>query len=94
MKARLRELKGKYYGTEVEIFDDNDVSVGVAQIWLSPNTDDDYAMSEREVEHARVVLEMPTESLEELRAEWVCDSHYENRLSYTVAQKLIAAINE
>lgn len=87
MRAVLKPLEGKYYGTEVEIRgthkDPVDFNNGFIQIWVMGN----YEPSERELEHWR-------------NSEWggdepyeISDSHYETETSYEIAKKLVEAVN-
>ena len=89
MKLELLPLNGKYYGTKIEVFDDDGKSVGYFEIWLSPNTEADWRCSERELVQARESMEMPTETDEEVEREWIGDSHYECALTYRVAKQIV-----
>jgi len=77
MRAKIRELEGKYYGTQVEIFDDMGTSAGFVVIWLNPTTQQGWLASEREIA-----------SLENGEEFEYCDIHYETSLSYEVARKI------
>lgn len=98
MKAKLKELEGKYYGTvvEIEYNDGKNVLKGEVEIWLAYG-----APSIREIKAAGVT-----------KAQWdsnaiiegtggetaqsvldICDSHYETENSLTAAEALVNAIN-
>lgn len=78
MKAELLELGDrKYYGTEIEVFDDDGNSVGYFEIWLAPTREKDYVASERQ-------------GGEEYE---ICDSHYESALTFRIANRIVEAIN-
>lgn len=92
MKAELKPLVGKYYGTEVEISStDKAFGGGHVTIWVAGN----YEPSEREIvglqeHHELEGYDPPTqEDFDEI----ACDSHYETQTSYEIACKLVAAIN-
>jgi hypothetical protein len=96
MDAKLRPLEGKYYGTEVEVFDDDGNSAGVIQVWLNPRQEQDFAPSNREL-HAHVAMVardlggIDNATPEDLEYE-ICDSHYETRLSHAISQLLVETI--
>jgi hypothetical protein len=46
--AQIIPLEGKYYGTGIEVFDNNNESVGFILIWLTPHSEEDYKPSARE----------------------------------------------
>jgi len=83
MKAELKPLDGKYYGTEVAITrdgDDNrDFGEGLIQIWVVGN----YEPSRRELD------DWDTDELELLS-----DSHYETETSLEIAELLVKAVNK
>jgi len=90
MKAEIKDLGKKYYGTEVEILSEGGISQGLLSIWVMG----DYQPSEREVKLARESLEMPTEPEKEVLEDWLGDSHYETKLSYALAKYLADGVNE
>jgi hypothetical protein len=81
MKAKLLDLDGKYYGTEVEIFTNGDKSLGIVKIWL-----DDFVPSEREYVDEQDLKELYEDGM-------FSDSHHEDVSSYKVACLLVDAIN-
>ena len=93
MKAKLVDLRGKYYGTEVDILDDEGDSMGHVVIWLTPHSKNDYQPSRREIE-SYMGDEWGNPTFEEAKADYeVCDNHYECQLAFNVATKLVEAIN-
>lgn len=95
LKASIRELGGKYYGTEVEIVDTlSPINPELVQIWVMG----DYEPSERELQLMRDSLtdgNLPSiyRNEEEMRADWFCDGHYETTLSLRIAQAIVKEIN-
>lgn len=90
MKAEIEDLGKKYYGTTVTIHSDGGIEQGCFQVWVMG----DYEPSDREMVLARESLEMPEAAKEELKTEWLCDSHYETNLSYNIAKYIVDGINE
>lgn len=80
MKAKLRPLNGKYYGTEIEIDFQDGSDKEVIKFW---NTDG-FEPSIREISDCD-----DEESIKEI----MCDSHFESKLTYERACKVIDAIN-
>lgn len=81
MKAKLLDLDGKYYGTEVEISDNNDKSLGVIKIWIHNGK-----ASTREYDTEEELNEMYNDGL-------FCDEHYETETDLKIADILVNAIN-
>jgi len=71
MKAKLRPLKGKYYGTEIEIDFEDGSDKEIIKFW---NTDG-FEPSIRELQKD------------------ITDSHFENKLTYERAIRVVSAIN-
>ena len=93
MKAKLLPLKGKYYGTLIEIdFDDNNKTTEEIKLWC----DGDYTPSERHLnkfgytkqqwDNNEHVTECGWDSNTHLtpirQLDLVCDSHFESDLTY------------
>ena len=72
MKAKILPLKGKYYGTEIEVVDDNGLKFGFT-LWNSsswtPSSREDYEDDE------------------------LCDTHFESKETYELAQKIVNFLN-
>jgi hypothetical protein len=83
MKAELKPLDGKYYGTEVSITSDDNKGFGegLIQIWVMGN----WEPSRRELEG------YPDEYGDEFE---ICDSHYETETGLKIAELLVEAIND
>jgi hypothetical protein len=100
MKAILKPLEGKYYGTEIEI----DFGDGREKETLKLWNDGDYEPSIRELERYGYTQEQwdKNEKVDngfggktEIRnIDLFCDSHFESRLTYERASKLINVINK
>ncbi len=102
MKARLLPLKGKYYGTEIEIIDDEGFEY-VIRLWNSVN----YEPSDRELDGICTIQQWRNnEFLPEVIDGWtgekgvhakeaveICDSHFESRNTYKLAKRLTELIN-
>jgi hypothetical protein len=84
MKAELKPLDGKYYGTEVSITKDGDdpgdFGEGLIQIWVMGN----WEPSKRELEG------YPDEYGDDFE---ICDSHYETETGLEIAELLVEAVN-
>lgn len=92
LRAHIEPLGRKYYGTEVTIVDTLDPnSFAGIEVWVQIG---DYEPSHREVELARNSLDMPNATVDEVKAEWICDSHYETKLSLEIAEAIVKYINE
>ena len=99
MKAILKPLKGKYYGTEIEIHFEDGEEKEVLKFWNSG----DFEPSVRELERNGYTQEQWDKN-EEVDNGWdgkteirkmdlICDSHFESRLTYERALKLVRLIN-
>lgn len=97
MNAKLLPLKGKYYGTEIEITDDRGTA-HIITLWDNGS----YVPSERELDgiseddwRANVVQYVDPD-YGEIRAQdvvEVCDSHFESKETYELALSIMSAIN-
>lgn len=95
MKLELKERGSrKYYGTEIEVYDDDNNSVGYFQVWLNPKREEDYKPSEREVEehHTQSSEDDPEYNAADNPFE-ICDNHYESELTYRLCRRLVDAVN-
>lgn len=84
MLARLLPLKGKYYGTEVEITNDNG-NIYTIKLWNNGV----YEPSDRELDGICTIEEWRKDR--DLRE--VCDSHFESRETHEMALTIVALIN-
>lgn len=88
MKAKLKDLKGKYYGTEIEIIFDNGYKE-VLKLW-----DIGYhEPSIRELERNGLTQE-EWDADSGLHYDITTDSHFESRETYKNALQLINKINK
>lgn len=92
MKARIKPLSGKYYGTKVKVFDQH----GSFTIELWDN--DDFLPSVRECEDSGITQQqwIDNEIIDGFHAKEIleiCDSHFESDLTYNRALKLVKLIN-
>ena len=82
MKAKLKSLSGKYYGTIIELssdeFGDDVEFANDIKIWISGGDPS-----------ARQCQQWAADAAGEFRG----DGHYESTQSYTVATAIVAAIN-
>lgn len=99
MQARLLPLRGKYYGTEIEIQFDNGITE-VVKMWNNGS----YTPSDRElvdcgitryqynnnliVDHDDFYGDVPAREACE-----ICDSHFESQETYENALRLVELIN-
>lgn len=81
IKARLLPLKGKYYGTRVEI--ETLDGTEIMQIWVKGNR----RPSARQLTQINMTEEEANED------GCFCDEHYETSISYWLANSIIDAIN-
>ena len=98
MKAKLKPLKGKYYGTEI-IVSDNGIEAHI-KIWDSG----DYEPSKRELESHGYTEKQWNEN-ELVDNGWgdakepikslglICDCHFESKQSYELAIKIMERLN-
>lgn len=99
MKAILKPLIGKYYGTEIEIHFEDGQEKEVFKLWNSG----DFEPSVRELERHGYTQEQwdKNETVidedgwkDKIRnMDLVCDSHFESKLTYVRALELIHKIN-
>jgi len=98
MKAELLPLKGKYYGTRIDITD-GETRIGPIDLWFS-----DYTPSDRELEVYGVTREQWDNNSVEIDDGWggKCkvrdadlfpDSHHETVKTLEVARIIVDAIN-
>lgn len=93
MTATLPPLKGKYYGTEVEV----ETPEGSTQfsIWLSGGEPSDRQLSEwgfsREVWDTGNLGRQG--SYEVTRHDYVCDGHWESEIAYQMAKRIADKLN-
>jgi hypothetical protein len=99
MKAKLKELKGKYYKTIIEI----DFEDGFEKVEISFGYSGDFTPSKRELE-SQGYTEEQWENNEMVYDGWgglghirnmdiICDNHFESKTTYERALKLIAILN-
>jgi len=81
IKARLLPLKGKYYGTQVEI--ETLDGTETMQIWVRGNR----RPSARQLTQINMTEEEANED------GYFCDEHYETAISYWLASSIIDVIN-
>lgn len=96
MKATIKPLKGKHYGTEIEI-EDGDIKTSI-KVWCNA----DCEPSQRELDSWEITREQwdknevinNCDSYGEFRAhEMVCDGHFESQWQYDLCKKIAEAIN-
>jgi len=102
MKAKILPLDDKYYGTEIEIVDDNGFEY-LIKLWNSGNLEpsDRELGSECTIEQWRnnELLPFNDHGTGEngIRAKEyieICDNHFESRTTYQFALKLVELINK
>lgn len=88
MKAILKPLIGNYYGTIIELHFEDGEDKETIKLW----NNGDYEPSIREIKSWGYTQEQwdNNEIIEEL----ICDSHFESKLTYERAMKIVNAINE
>lgn len=99
MKATLMPLIGKYYGTKIELRFDNGDREHI-KLWNSG----DYEPSIREIKSwgytqeqwdNNEIIESGYDGTGPIRSlGLICDSHFESKLTYERAMKIVNAINE
>jgi hypothetical protein len=90
MKAKLAPLKGKYYGTVIEVDTDEDGSFRHSvSVWI----DDNSGPSRREYDFERDGKYYTVDMEYGIYEYEICDSHYETKTSLRVANILIHGIN-
>jgi hypothetical protein len=98
MKAKIMPLRGKYYGTEIKIFDED--GTDEIKLWDSG----DFIPSERELKACGLTLKQWVDNEEVALDDGktlakakdileICDSHFESDLTYKRALKIVTAIN-
>jgi len=98
MKATIRPLKGKYYGTEIDIVTDSG-NEALLTVWVACGSP-----SDREIEswgHTRADWEANLEiddgwggKKRIQSADYLCDSHYECEESLMIAKKIVKALSD
>ena len=84
MKAKIKPLAGKYYGSQIAITLD-DGSESEIEVWIH---DKSYTPSKRELERGGY------KTVEEARADgWTCDSHFESDVCHEICVKIVNALN-
>ena len=99
MKAKLRPLRGKYYGTEIEIDFEDGSDIEVIKFW---NTDG-FEPSIRELNKQFITQEQWDNNvivddgwggkINVRELDLMYDSHFESKLTYERALKVIEVIN-
>jgi hypothetical protein len=99
MKAILKPLEDKYYGTEIELHFDDGEEKEVIKFWNSG----DFEPSIRELERLGYTQEQWDKNekvdngcggkTEIRKMDLICDSHFESRLTYERALKFLRLIN-
>jgi hypothetical protein len=86
MKAELKPLAGKYYGTEIEITDGplKDLSF---KLWKSTGNPSDRELEKND--YTREQLDKKKELLMDL----ICDCHYESQETYQLAKDIVGFLN-
>jgi hypothetical protein len=98
MIATLKPLDGKYYGTEIEVKEGKE-HIATIKLW----DDGDYTPSGRYLaEYGYTTEQWETNAIIHddgwtghiKNIDLVCDSHFESKLTYERALKIISAINQ
>jgi len=99
MRATLRPLEGKYYGTEIELHFEDGEGKEVIKFWNSG----DYTPSIREIESwgytpeqwddNEIVDDGDGTMVQIRKLGLICDSHFESKLTYERAIKIVNVIN-
>ena len=97
MKATIRPLKGKHYGTEIEVVDGS-IST-VINVWCNA----DYVPSDRELEKLDATRQDWDNNVEiddgwggkiHIRSSDIaCGGHFESKWQHELCKKIVAAIN-
>jgi len=82
--AKVLPLKGKYYGTIVELTDEGGRKSEL-KVWID---DPDYDLSDRELQDS--CYKTREEAFEDC---YPCDCHYESKRSFWLANRIANAIN-
>lgn len=99
MKARLLNLKGKYYGTKIELYDEvTDETIDTICLWISSSYSDGGPPSDRELAEYDITRPQFDDNFwydgSPVQEELFCwDQHYETQGTYTTALNIIKAIN-
>lgn len=84
MKAELKPLLGKYYGSQIAITLD-DGSKSEIEVWIH---DKSYTPSKRELEGGG------HKTVEEARADdYFCDQHFESDVCHEICVRIVNALN-
>ena len=97
MKATIQPLKGKHYGTDIEVVD-GDIST-IISVWCNA----DYVPSDRELEERGYTREQWDKNdivadgwggeIEIQSSGIICDGHFESQWQYALCQKIVKALN-
>lgn len=99
MKARLLDLKGKYYGTKIELYDEvTDETIDTICLWISSSYENGSDPSDRELVEYSITRQQFDDNVlydgSPVQGElFCCDQHYETQGTYTTALNIIKAIN-
>lgn len=97
MKATIRPLEGKYYGTLIDIITDTGDDTTIV-VWI-PSGDP----SRREFESWGYTEQDWKNNIEVddgwggkvgIRSEYLCDNHYESTQSLAIAEKIVEALTK
>lgn len=100
MKAILRPLKGKYYGTEIEIHFDDGEEKEVFKLWNSGDFEpsirelEKYGYTQDQWDNNAMVDNGYGGEAEIRQMDIVTDSHFESKLTYKRALDICYRINE
>lgn len=99
MKARLLDLKSKYYGTKIELYDETaDETIDTICLWISSSYENGSDPSDRELAGYDLTRQQFDDNVlydgSPVQGELFCwDQHYETQGTYTIALNIIKAIN-
>ena len=98
MKAIIRPIEGKYYGTEIDIQTDSGREAHL-RVWVACGEPSIRELQERGFTkddwENNVDIDDGWGGKEKIRnAGFLCDSHYECKESLEIAQKIVSAIND
>jgi len=98
MKARILDLTGKYYGTEVEVITDSGRSAYL-KVWVNCGKPSDREIASwgytREDWDANIEIDNGWGGKEKIQdADYLSDSHYECEESLMIAQKIVEALSD
>lgn len=98
MKAELLPLNGKYYGTKIKVFFD-DGGTTTLELWYTdgePSTREieSWGHTQKEWDENALVDNWGCGKERIKEMDYRCDSHYESKTTYDLAQLIVSAINE